>query len=83
MMAIDVYWGSGSPYSWRVLLALEYKRLPYTSHVLQFSKAAARRLPESAGPPVRRIGAFVTGQAGDAREPAPERGILHFDRHEA
>jgi glutathione S-transferase len=38
MMGIDVYWGSGSPYSWRVLLALEYKRLPYTSHVLQFSK---------------------------------------------
>ncbi len=37
-MAIDVYWGSGSPYSWRVLLALEYKRLPYTSHLLQFSK---------------------------------------------
>ena len=37
-MAIDVYWGSGSPYSWRVLLALEYKRLPYTGHLLQFSK---------------------------------------------
>lgn len=37
-MAIDVYWGSGSPYSWRVLLALEYKRLPYRSHLLQFSK---------------------------------------------
>ncbi len=37
-MAIDVYWGSGSPYAWRVLLALEYKRQPYTSHVLQFSK---------------------------------------------
>jgi glutathione S-transferase len=37
-MAIDVYWGSGSPYSWRVLLALEYKRLAYTSHLLQFSK---------------------------------------------
>ena len=37
-MAIDVYWGSGSPYSWRVLLALEYKRLPYISHLLQFSK---------------------------------------------
>jgi len=37
-MAIDVYWGSGSPYSWRVLLALEYKRLDYTSHLLQFSK---------------------------------------------
>jgi glutathione S-transferase len=37
-MAIDLYWGSGSPYSWRVLLALEHKRLPYVSHVLQFSK---------------------------------------------
>lgn len=37
-MAIDVYWGSGSPYSWRVLLALEHKRLAYRSHVLQFSK---------------------------------------------
>ncbi len=37
-MAIDVYWGSGSPYSWRVLLALEHKRLAYASHLLQFSK---------------------------------------------
>lgn len=37
-MAIDLYWGSGSPYSWRVLLALEYKRLAYASHVLQFSR---------------------------------------------
>ncbi|HET9108249.1 MAG TPA: glutathione S-transferase family protein [Steroidobacteraceae bacterium] len=37
-MAIEVYWGSGSPYAWRVLLALEHKRLPYTSHLLQFSK---------------------------------------------
>jgi glutathione S-transferase len=37
-MAIEVYWGSGSPFAWRVLLALEYKRLPYVSHLLQFSK---------------------------------------------
>jgi len=37
-MAIDLYWGSGSPYCWRVLLALEYKRLAYASHLLQFSK---------------------------------------------
>jgi glutathione S-transferase len=37
-MAIEVYWGSGSPFAWRVLLALERKRLPYTSHLLQFSK---------------------------------------------
>jgi glutathione S-transferase len=37
-MAIEVYWGSGSAYSWRVLLALEYKRLAYNSRLLQFSK---------------------------------------------
>ena len=37
-MAIEVYWGSGSPFAWRVLLALEHKRLPYVSHLLQFSK---------------------------------------------
>jgi glutathione S-transferase len=37
-MTIDVWWGSGSPYSWRVLLALEHKRLPYRGHLLQFSK---------------------------------------------
>jgi glutathione S-transferase len=38
VMAIDVYWGSGSPFSWRVLLALEYKGLAYESHLLQFSR---------------------------------------------
>lgn len=37
-MAIDVYWVSGSPFSWRVLLALEVKRLPYQSHLLEMSK---------------------------------------------
>ena len=37
-MAIEVYWGSGSPFAWRVLLALEFKKLPYVSHLLQFSK---------------------------------------------
>ena len=37
-MALTLYWGSGSPFAWRVLLALEYKRLPYVSHLLQFSK---------------------------------------------
>jgi len=37
-MAIEVFWGSGSPFSWRVLLALEYKRLRYDSHLLDLSK---------------------------------------------
>jgi glutathione S-transferase len=37
-MALTLYWGSGSPFSWRVLLALEHKRLPYESHRLHFDK---------------------------------------------
>jgi glutathione S-transferase len=37
-MAITLYWGSGSPFSWRVLLALQYKGLPFDSQLLHFDK---------------------------------------------
>jgi glutathione S-transferase len=37
-MAIDLYWGSSSAYCWRVLLALEHKRLEYRSHPLKFDQ---------------------------------------------
>jgi glutathione S-transferase len=37
-MAIDFYWGSGSPACWRVALALEFKHLEYRSHLLQFDR---------------------------------------------
>jgi glutathione S-transferase len=37
-MALTLYWGSGSPFSWRVLLALEHKGLPYDSQRLHFDK---------------------------------------------
>jgi glutathione S-transferase len=37
-MAIEVFWSSGSPFSWRVLLALEAKRLTYTSRLLEMSQ---------------------------------------------
>lgn len=36
-MALEVYWGSGSPYAWRVLLALEVKQIPYESKRLSFT----------------------------------------------
>jgi glutathione S-transferase len=35
---LELYWGSGSPFAWRVMLALEIKKIPYTSHLLEFSK---------------------------------------------
>jgi glutathione S-transferase len=37
-MALEVYWGSGSPFAWRVLLTLEVKGLAYQSTLLEFSK---------------------------------------------
>ena len=37
-MALEVHWASGSPFSWRVLLTLEVKQLPYQSRLLTFSK---------------------------------------------
>ncbi len=38
VMALTLYWGSGSPFSWRVLLALEHKGLQYESQLLHFDK---------------------------------------------
>jgi len=35
---LEVFWDSGSPYVWRVLLALEVKQVPYTSRRIQFSR---------------------------------------------
>jgi glutathione S-transferase len=37
-MALEFYWASGSCNSWRVHLALELKKVPYESHLLQISK---------------------------------------------
>src|SRR5579871_3463432 len=38
IMALEIFWGSGSPYSWRVLLGAELKGLDYESRLLDFSK---------------------------------------------
>ena len=63
-MALELYWGSGSPYSWRVQLALEYKRLPYDSRLLDFSRQEHRSAPmlrmnPRGRVPVLRDGDFV------------------------
>ena len=38
IMAIELYWGSGSPFAWRVMLTLEVKKLAYESKLMEFSK---------------------------------------------
>lgn len=37
-MALEIFWGSGSPFSWRILLGAEIKGLKYESRLLEFSK---------------------------------------------
>jgi glutathione S-transferase len=64
MAELEVFWDSGSPYVWRVLLALEVKQLPYTSRRIQFSKDE-QKTPEflAMNPrgkiPVVRFGGFI------------------------
>lgn len=41
-MTLEVYWGSGSPYAWRVLLGLVIKQISYESKQLSFSKGDLR-----------------------------------------
>jgi glutathione S-transferase len=42
-MPLDFYHGHGSPYSWRVWLALEYKKIAYQLHVLSFASQDTRK----------------------------------------
>src|SRR5512140_96957 len=44
-MALDFYHGQGSPYGWRVWLALEHKGIPYNLKILSF-QAGDTRKPE-------------------------------------
>ena len=41
-MALEIFWGSGSPFSWRVMLALEQKGVAYTSRLVDFGKRENR-----------------------------------------
>lgn len=50
-----LYIGSGSPYAWRVWLALEHKRLPYTLRVLSFSNGDLRTPDFAALNPRRKV----------------------------
>jgi glutathione S-transferase len=42
-MALDFYHGHGSPFSWRVWLALEHLKVPYTLKVLSFAAGDTKK----------------------------------------
>src|SRR4051812_19147162 len=81
-MTLQIYWGSGSPYAWRVLLAAELKRIPYESKLLEFSKGDLKTpeflaLNPRGKVPVIRDGDFVLAESMaimaylDRKQPEP------------
>jgi glutathione S-transferase len=67
-MTLEIYWGSGSPFAWRVLLAAELKRIPYESKLLSFDKGdlktpAFLAMNPRGKVPVIRDGDFVLAES--------------------
>lgn len=58
-MKLVLYYGSGSPYAWRVQLALEHKALPYERKVLSFSAKDTRKPEFLALNPRHRVPVLV------------------------
>ena len=67
-MTLEIFWASGSPYAWRVMLAAEIKRIPYEARLLAFSKGdletpAFLALNPRGKVPVIRDGDFTLGES--------------------
>ncbi|HZR03427.1 MAG TPA: glutathione S-transferase family protein [Burkholderiales bacterium] len=60
-MALTFYYGSGSPYAWRVWLALEYKQVPFEQKTLSFSSGDLRQPAYLAVNPRGKVPAIVDG----------------------
>ncbi len=61
-MSITVYWGSGSPFAWSVLLALEVKGLNYESKLLQMSQGEHKTPEFLAINPRGKVPVLVDGE---------------------
>jgi len=60
-MPIAFYYGSGSPYAWKVWLALEHKGIPYELKLLSFDRGDTKTREYRAINPRGRVPAIVDG----------------------
>jgi glutathione S-transferase len=60
-MALTLYYLSGSPYAWRVWLALEYKRIPYELKLMSYDAGDFKRPEFQALNPRRQVPVIVDG----------------------
>jgi glutathione S-transferase len=58
---LTLYYGSGSPYAWRVNLALEHKALPYERRVLSFGQGDLKKPEYLALNPRGKVPVLVDG----------------------
>jgi glutathione S-transferase len=58
-MALTFYYASGSPFAWRVWLALEHKGIPYEIRILSFDKGDLEKPEYLALNPRHRVPAIV------------------------
>ena len=58
-MAIEFYYGSGSPYAWRVWLALEHKAVPYHQTIVSFAEGDLKTPKFTALNPRQRVPVMV------------------------
>jgi glutathione S-transferase len=58
---VEIYWISGSPFSWRVLLTAEVKGIPYEGKLLEASKGEHKTLEFLAINPLGRVPAIRDG----------------------
>jgi glutathione S-transferase len=60
-MPLTFYYGSGSPYAWRVWLALEYKAIPYEFRLMSFSAGDLAKPEYVKINPRRKVPAITDG----------------------
>lgn len=60
-MSVTLYYGSGSPFAWRVQLALEHKALAYEIKILSFAAGDTRKPEFVALNPRHRVPVLVDG----------------------